>query len=517
MLSIGRSKPNKSNKASTAAGYYFRYYTDKDKEQGVWFGRGAELLGLSGPVLESEFKNLVEGFSKDGKTKLVQNAGAADRQRFWDLVPSPDKSVSVFCLSGPDEAMPEILSCIKSAVHSVLRTVEDELGFSRQGKAGGTVVKAALAFAVYLHLSSRADDPQIHFHCVLPNVGVRPDGSTGAILSKPIFRAKIALGELFQNELARELRSRLGIELEKGPVGYQIKGVPRKLCDVFSKRRKEIEAELLRVGHSDALHARGAAEKTRARKRGTPEKELLVKWRAVAEAHGFTVDHARKILEKGRENLARQAPDVERERGRSPQVSPVAKQETAHGHDAPRSTPKPSLRVYKPVLEREKRVKEFQEKLREIADRIFPERQTSERITKIANGLARRYGIEREIVLASIKQLKLPIHGRLARVEWKKAFRKAPKWSPIAGVRVPRLVLKNQPRRWADIRWEKAIPRIGEASKAIRIQQRKLFPKAPQWSPLSKLSLPAIRVANPRVKMEEKEKALKLQERERSR
>jgi conjugative relaxase-like TrwC/TraI family protein len=529
MLSVGRPKPSKSKKAAAAAaGYYFRYYTDKEKEQGIWFGRGAELLGLSGPVLESEFRNLVEGYSPDGKSKLVQNAGAQDRQRFWDLVFSPAKSISLLYLLGPKEVQPEILSCVENALFSTLVSVEDAFGLSRVGKAGETIVEADLAFAIYRHISSRADEPQVHFHCVVPNVGVRSDGSTGAILSKPIFRAKIAIGEHFQKELAREFSEHLGIELEKGRVGYEVREISRELCDVFSTRRKEIEAELARIGHSDAMHSRGAAEKTRARKSGARESHLLPKWKDVAAAHGFTEEHARKIIERGRENLRRrQSIDFGRGEETQARVSARIARDSAkefqtakqpeQSRESSHSKRKSPARVVEEDPEHAKRVKEFQQRLREITDRIFPERQTSERIGKIAHALGRKMGIEKTTILASVRQLKLPVHRRFTRTEWRKAFRKAPKWSPVSELRTARLVLKDQPRRWAAIRWEMAIPRIGESSKAVRIQERKLFPKAPQWSPLSKLSLPALRFSRPRAKLEEKQVAPKVNERERSR
>ena len=80
------------------------YYANRYEQAGYWAGKGADLLGLSGPVLGEQLQNLFDGYSPDGKSKLVQNAGSPDRQKALDFVPSPDKSVSVrWAMADPDE------------------------------------------------------------------------------------------------------------------------------------------------------------------------------------------------------------------------------------------------------------------------------------------------------------------------------------------------------------------------------------------------------------------------------
>ena len=93
---ISCSKPIKN---SQQCEYYLEmtrtdYYANRYEEAGYWMGKGAELLGLSGPVRAKELQNLFDGFSPDGKAKLVQNAGSPDRQNALECVPSPDKSGS---------------------------------------------------------------------------------------------------------------------------------------------------------------------------------------------------------------------------------------------------------------------------------------------------------------------------------------------------------------------------------------------------------------------------------------
>jgi hypothetical protein len=46
-----------------------------------------------------------------------------------------------------------------------------------------------------------------------------------------------------------------------------------------------------------------------------------------------------------------------------------------------------------------------------------------------------------------------------------------------------------RPRRWGNIIWKKDLLLIEP-----RLQKRRLFPRAPEWNPASKLELPALRV-----------------------
>ncbi len=82
-------------------------------------------------------------------------------------------------------------------------------------------------------------------------------------------------------------------------------------------------------------------------------------------------------------------------------------------------------------------------------------------------------------------------------MHWKQPFRRA-LWGrlrnvqvPTIGIELPRLGLgapKPFVPRWWSIRWKKNLI-IGE----LRIQDRVLFRKAPKWSPLHGLTLPALR------------------------
>ncbi len=112
------------------------YYANRYEKPGYWAGKGAELLGLSGPVYPEVLQNLFDGFSPDGKTKLVQNAGSPDRQKAIDLTPAPPKPFSVYwAMASPEERI--ILERIHDeAVQAAREFLEEKAGFTRRGHGG---------------------------------------------------------------------------------------------------------------------------------------------------------------------------------------------------------------------------------------------------------------------------------------------------------------------------------------------------------------------------------------------
>ena len=70
------------------------YYLKPGEPRGVWLGGGAEALGLTGTVDELTYRRVLAGFSPDGETPLVRNAGTEIRRPGWDLTFSAPKSAS---------------------------------------------------------------------------------------------------------------------------------------------------------------------------------------------------------------------------------------------------------------------------------------------------------------------------------------------------------------------------------------------------------------------------------------
>jgi conjugative relaxase-like TrwC/TraI family protein len=293
MLSISKMGPGQEDYYTGLASE--DYYLEGGEPPGIWVGRGAKELGLSeNRVTKEELRNLFNGYSADGKTALVQNAGGDTRQSGWDLTFSAPKTVSVAWSQSEGEARRAFQDAHKAAVEKALRFIEEEAGITRRGSGGLEREKVGLAIATFEHATSRAQDPQLHTHALVLNLGVRADGSTGTIESREIFKLKMAAGALYRAELAHRLETdpRLGLIAERKKSWFELKGVSPALRDEFAKRRKEIETELSRHGLSGAKASQVAALSTRSKKDHIARSELFSRWQSVGDEFGW-----------GRENL----------------------------------------------------------------------------------------------------------------------------------------------------------------------------------------------------------------------
>jgi len=300
MLSI--SQPLRS---AHAADYYTSlaredYYTKGGESPGKWWGKGARRLGLLDKVDRKALRDLLDGRHPATRQALVQNPGLPTRQAAWDATFSASKSVSTFASQLDPSERAQAALCQDRAARASLGFLEVEAGQTRRGHGGIRREPAGLVAALFQHDTSRAQDPQLHTHALIINVGVRDDGSTGALVSREIFQLKMLAGAIYRRELAFQLHLSLGLSLHWKGDQFEIVGVPRKLTEEFSKRRKDIEAAL--SGTKGAVAAKIAALKTRARKSLVPRSELLTKWQEIGRQLGWGPAAARSLIKRGRPN-----------------------------------------------------------------------------------------------------------------------------------------------------------------------------------------------------------------------
>jgi hypothetical protein len=142
----------------------------------------------------------------------------------------------------------------------------------------------------------------------------------------------------------------------------------------------------------------------------------------------------------------------------------------------------------KEILPDPKALRAFKTELKEAAARTSPKDRTRHRIERIAFALGKERGFSKGTILKAANELKSPVHKwrfRLDLESFLSRFSRTPKWQKIY--------------------YAKPLPsREGFPELEFRIQQRTLFPKAPRWSPVSKLTLPALRFAEFRPDAEEK-------------
>lgn len=277
-----------------------RYY-QRDTSPGAYYGAAtggvaaggaAAASGLGTAVSAAELDNLLAGRSGDGTRELVRPH--PQRKKGCEIHAAPDKSVSALFAVAPLAVAYAIVAASEAALRPALRQAEAECGVTRRGKAGRTHERGNLVFAIYTHYTSRAGDPQLHHHVVVPNLVLRPDGTWGAHHNRLLYKAQKRLTATYNRALRDNLVS-LGIDARLENGRCVVAGVPRSLCEAFSTRRKEVVAAKEVFHPKDRDAAQKAAWATRGRKLKTPEAELRAGWRAAAQTHGY--DPAASVLQ----------------------------------------------------------------------------------------------------------------------------------------------------------------------------------------------------------------------------
>ena len=323
MLSIGALAS-----AAQGASYYERdgYYAKDDPEHraaSAWAGKGAEELGLKGPVDPEAFRAVLEGKVPDGSgTQLGRRGkdGEILHRPGRDLTFSAPKSVSIAALVGGDD---RIVDAHDRAVAATLAWVEKNAAETRMkdpgsgpGQAPGTgkmarVGNQKIVAATFRHDTSRNLDPQLHSHAVLANMVQGEDGKWRSMANEGLYARQKLVGMLYRNELAASLR-RLGYGIEKTHADgrFEIAGVPRDTIEAFSTRRAEIEAAMAARGLGSSADnprlAERAALMTRAAKRDIDREELRDVWQKQAadlglDARALVAEAAGKSPEPARE------------------------------------------------------------------------------------------------------------------------------------------------------------------------------------------------------------------------
>src|SRR5262249_37913249 len=105
------------------------------------------------------------------------------------------------------------------------------------------------AAATFVHRTSRAGDPQIHTHAVIPNLVQREDGAWVALDAMAFYRWAKAAGSVYQEELRRRLSERLGVAWGPDHNGCrEMVGFAEAQLRSFSKRTTQIEEHVAASG-----------------------------------------------------------------------------------------------------------------------------------------------------------------------------------------------------------------------------------------------------------------------------
>lgn len=295
MLSIGKMTAGReAYYTSQLPGGRDEYYTRGENEApAVWLGSAADRLGLDGPVDAEQFRRLLDAAHPVTGNPLGVPRTTDKRLAGYDLTFSAPKSVSVLWALAPADVATQVAAAHDRAVAHAVEVLESEVIRAGRGAHGVNQIETdGVVAAGFGHRTSRAGDPQMHTHVVIPNLTVDHHGRWSAVAGARIYGWAKTVGYLYQSSLRAELSESLGVRwgaVTKGAA--EIEGVPPALLDAFSTRRAEVVAAIEASGANTRAGREIAALSTRQAKDHDVEiAELRHGWHRTATEIGVDVD-----------------------------------------------------------------------------------------------------------------------------------------------------------------------------------------------------------------------------------
>ncbi|EHB44041.1 TrwC relaxase [Mycolicibacterium rhodesiae JS60] len=306
-----RAAMNAAADRQRAGGGLGEYYSESETRAPVWMLSGdaekaATLTGLSasdraGGVADLDVVErwIVDGVAPNGAT------GRAFRKRDnhgFDLTFCAPKSVSLARAVGGDEVLSKAIADAHTvAVGEALEYLHTHAGYTRvhnpvTGKKD-LVRLSGLVTAAYQHETSRAGDPHLHTHVLVPNKQARDDGVLVSIDSKSLHHEAKTAGIVYQATLRHELHQSMGLEWE--PVDphtgqADIAGIDPDVLTAWSQRSTQLRewaAANLVCEDPDNPTAAQLATAQKATRPRKPENlswaELKAQW--AADERGFAI------------------------------------------------------------------------------------------------------------------------------------------------------------------------------------------------------------------------------------
>jgi len=274
------------------------YYVGTGEAQGYFLGGGLQALGLEeGEEVTAEaLHRLLDGCDPTTGERLSRHSTTIPG---FDATAKAPKSVSVLWGLSDEETRGKVQSAHDEAIKAAVAYIEAEAAWGRQGHGGAQSVQAdGFVVGAFRHRSSRAGDPHLHTHLVVPNSVRRPDGTWGAYDHRRLYAAAKTGGFVYQAELRKRMTEALGVEWGAVENGHaEIQGVDEALCKHFSKRRQEVLDEMERRGETSARAAQTATLNTRRPKAGQRD---ATTWSVDAGDYGVAPTDAEGMYDRWR-------------------------------------------------------------------------------------------------------------------------------------------------------------------------------------------------------------------------
>jgi conjugative relaxase-like TrwC/TraI family protein len=266
------------SRSAAAAKKYFAehlgqsdYLSQGGARPGVWFGKGAERLGLAGQVSAEDFIALADNLHPQTQQRLSVRDVANARPGYDFTFSGPKSFAAMWARTGD-------VRLIDAFRQSILDTIEQDIEpemktrLRRRGEKGA-VVTGNLVGSLFLHDTTRPlkedgkPDPHPHGHaCIFNRTWAEHENRWQAAEMGDLHLDGRYFEAAFEARLGARLQQ-LGYALERdGKGSWEIAGVPRPVIDRFSRRKFEVDAEARKRGITDPARKAQLASLTRQKK-----------------------------------------------------------------------------------------------------------------------------------------------------------------------------------------------------------------------------------------------------------
>lgn len=267
---------HQSENAGAAKSYYSAalqhgdYYTKDGEGYGLWGGRLAKAMGLTGDIDGEHFARLCDNkhpITNKPLTPRTKN----DRTPGYDINFHPPKSLTIMHAIGGDKQLEVLFQ--DAVLKTMLRLEQDAATRVRTNNKSKDRKTGNLLWSTFIHQTSRPidgiPDPHLHAHAFTFNVTY--DTHEKRLKAAKFYDIKSRapyFEKFFHAELAKSvLQAGYAVRQTDSVAGWEIAGIDQGMIDKFSRRTQQIEAVAAEKGvtnpeQKSALGARTRASKT---------------------------------------------------------------------------------------------------------------------------------------------------------------------------------------------------------------------------------------------------------------
>ncbi|WP_229239436.1 MobF family relaxase [Emticicia agri] len=258
------------------------YYVTDQELQGKVQGLLAERLGIKGQVTKDLFNDLCDNINP-ATGKALTPRTKDDRTVGYDINFHCPKSVSILHVLSKDD---HILQVFERSVRATMQDIErDSKTRVRTRGRDEERPTGELLWVDFTHQTARPvdgsmPDPHLHAHCFVFNATWdETEQRIKACQFRDIKRDMPYYQARFQKYLSDDLIN-LGYGIEATRTSFEVKGVPKSIIGLFSKRTDEIGRMAKEKGIIDAKELDELGARTRSKKqKGHSMEDLTIEWR----------------------------------------------------------------------------------------------------------------------------------------------------------------------------------------------------------------------------------------------